>query len=454
MSARPLYSVEAEQSVLGALLLNNDAYDSIADIIGEADFWAQTHRVIWRHIAALLSSGKPADATTLIASMTAQLDLGAAGGVEYVGEILTQVPSSRGIVQYARLVVDHRIERDLAAAADTMADLASATGPVSDRLDAAQKLILGLSETSTEGDPREIGDVLHSFVEDLEARMERGGEISGMPTGLKDLDEKLDGLQDGDLIIVGGRPSMGKTSLAAQIADDNAMAGKSVLVFSFEMAAAQWAQRSISRIGRVDSHKLRSGQLGSDEFERISSAIGRLHHRKLVIDDRAGITVDRMRARARRVKRKHGLDLIVIDYLQLMTADSGDNRNEQISGITRALKLLARELGVPVVLLSHLSRKCEERTDKRPMMADLRDSGAIEQDADVIIFVYRDEVYHPDSPDKGMAELLIRKNRMGAIGDVRATWLGEYTTFENYTGTYTPRAIESKPRARKSTFDD
>lgn len=454
MSSRPLYSVEAEQSVLGALLLSNNAYDSIADVIGERDFWAQTHRVIWRHIAALLSSGKEADATTLIASLSAADELSSAGGIEYVGDILREVPSSRGLEQYARTVVDHRIERDLAAAAAELADLASATGPVAERLDAAQKLILGLSETSTEGDPREIAEVLHTFIEDLEARMERGGEISGLPTGLKDLDEKLDGLQNGDLIIIGGRPSMGKTSLAAQIADDNALAGKSVLVFSLEMSAAQWVQRSISRLGRIDSHKLRSGKLDGDAFERISSTIGRLHHRKLVIDDRATVTVDRMRSRARRVKRKHGLDLIVIDYLQLMNADAGDNRNEQISNMTRALKLLARELEVPVVLLSQLSRKCEERSDKRPVMSDLRDSGSIEQDADVIVFVYRDEVYNPNSDARGTAELLIRKNRMGEIGDVRTAWLGEYTTFENYTGTYTPRAIESKPRARASTFDD
>lgn len=453
MNSRPLYSVEAEQSVLGALLLSNNAYESIADIISERDFWAQTHRVLFRHITKLLNDGKQADATTLIASLNAADDTEAAGGLEYLEQILLAVPSAAGITRYARIVVDHRIERDLAAAADRMTELAHASEPVHERLDAAQRLVFDLAETSTGDEPRDVRDVLGSFVEDLERRVELGGEISGLATGLKDLDEKLDGLQKGDLIVIGGRPSMGKTALAAQIADHAAMAGKSVMAFSLEMSASQWVQRSISRIGRVDSHALRSGKLRGDDWERVSGAVGRLHDRRLVIDDRAGLSVERMRSRARRVARKNGLDLIVIDYLQLI-AGSGDNRNEQLSGITRSLKLMARELNVPVVLLSQLNRSLEQRTEKRPLMSDLRDSGAIEQDGDVIIFVYRDEVYKPDTENKGAAELIIGKCRMGETGTVRATWIGEYTSFENYAGSFEMREPQPKPAARRNAFED
>lgn len=453
MNARPLYSIEAEQSVIGALLLSNDAFDSIADIITEADFWADTHRVLYRHVAKLLSDGKQADATTLIASLSAADDIDAAGGIAYLETILLAVPSSRGIVQYAKTIADHRIERSLVAASDRMDELAHEAGPVAERLDTAQRLVFDLAETTTGDDPREVREVLGEFIEGLERRMELGGEISGLSTGLKDVDERLDGLQDGDLIIVGGRPSMGKTALAAQIADDAALDGGSVMVFSMEMAGSQWVQRSISRLGRIDSHKLRSGKLSSEEWERVSGAVGRLHDRKLIIDDRPGLSVERMRARARRVKRKHGLDLIVVDYLQLMPGAAGDNRNEALAGITRGLKLMARELNVPVVALSQLSRECEKRPNKRPLMSDLRDSGAIEQDADVVVFVYRDEVYNPDTEARGTAELIIGKCRMGAIGTVRTTWLGEFTSFENYAGTFEPQHVEQKRPTRKG-FED
>lgn len=450
--SRPLFSVEAEQSVLGALLLANNAFDSIADIIGERDFSLESHRVIWRHVAALLVAGKQADVRTLEASLTNAKDMERAGGFKYVEAVLLAVPSSRGIVQYARTVVDHRIERDLATAAEQMAELASGTGPVAERLDAAQRLVFDLAECSTNDEPRAINAVLASYIDNLEKRIERGGEISGLSSGLKDLDEKIDGFQAGDLIIIGGRPSMGKTALAAQIADGAAMAGKSVLAFSMEMSAEQWAQRAMSRVGRIDSHALRSGKLQGDDWDRISTVVGRMNGRNLLIDDSSGLTVERMRSRARRAKRKSGLDLVVIDYLQLMTG-TGENRNTELTAITRSLKNMARELNVPVILLSQLSRECEKRPNKRPLMSDLRDSGAIEADADVIIFVYRDEVYNPDSDARGTAELIVRKVRMGAIGDVRTTWLGEYTVFENFIGTFEPR--EPKPlKPRRDAFID
>lgn len=439
---RLLFSQEAEQSVIGAVLLSNDAYEVAADVIGERDFWYQVHRVIWRHIVSMVAAGRQVDVVTLVASIEAANEADIVE-VSYLGEILQGTPTAANVRHYANVVRDRSLERQLASAANEMMELSSGDGPVADRLDTAQRLIFSLAESNADGEPREAREVLHSFIEVLEKRMELDGALSGLETGLKDLDEKLDGLQAGDLVIIAGRPSMGKTALAAEIGDNAAMAGKSVLAFSLEMSAEQWAQRSVSRIGRVNSHALRSGKLNSEELERVSAAVGRLHDKRLVIDDRPGMPIERMRARARRVKRKQGgLDLVVVDYLQLMSGD-GDNSNERVSNITRGLKLMARELGCPVVALSQLSRECEKRPNKRPMMSDLRDSGAIEQDADVIVFVYRDEVYHPDSEDRGTAELIIAKNRMGEIGMVRTAWIGEYTTFENWTG-----AHESQQYAR------
>jgi len=452
MSERQLYSLAAEQSVLGALLLNNDAYDGIGDILAEKDFWAHTHRVMYRHIAGLLSAGKQCDATTLLDSLNAANDVERAGGIEYIGKVLMAVPSSSGIKQYARNVIDHRIERDLAAAAAQMDELARDAGPVADRLDEAQKLILRLTEAASSDDPVEVTEILPVWINQLEARIERGGELSGLASGLTDLDEKLSGFQDTDLIIVAGRPGMGKTTLGMQASRHTSIVeDKTALVFSMEMGKEQLVQLSVAAIGRVSSTALRAGKIVGDQWERISAAVGRMHHKKLIIDDTPGLSVEQIRARARRVKRKHGLDVIVIDYIQLMSGQ-GDNPNERISSISRGLKNLAKELKVPVIALSQLSRKCEERTDKRPVMSDLRDSGALEQDADVIIFVYRDEVYNPNSEHKGMAELIVAKHRMGEIGTIRTTWIGEYNTFENFTGAIPDRQPEKRP-SRRGTFE-
>lgn len=439
MNQRPLYSLEAEYAVIGAVLLDNAAFEVVANLVTVADFWSSQNRTLYTHIAGLINDGKPADATTLISSLQAADDIEAAGGMELIERVLLEVPSAHNAAHYARIVRDHRIERDLSVAAAEMTDLAWASGPVSQRLDKAQQLIFALNEQATTDEPSHIKDVLFEVVEDLETRMNREEKFSGLSTNLVDLDEQLDGLQSEDLIIIGGRPSMGKTSLGAQIGDDAAIAGKSVLVFSMEMSRRMWGMRSMSRLGRIDSHRLRSGKLNGDEFERVSSVVARLHDKRLTIDDAPGLTVERMRARARQVaRRQKGLDLIIVDYLQLMSG-VGDNRTGELTEITRGLKNMARELKCPVVALSQLSRDCEKRPNKRPVMADLRDSGSIEQDADVIIFVYRDEVYNPDTEAIGTAELIISKCRMGAIGMVRTAWLGEYTSFENWRGTIEPR---------------
>lgn len=449
---RPLWSTEAEQAVIGGILLDNAAFEVVADIISEADFYDSANRTIYRHISRLMGDGKGADAATLIASLNAASDMSSAGGLDYVAAILTETPSSLRTAQHASIVRDHRIERDLAVAANSLSDLAHATGPVAERLASAQQLIFSLSETSSEDGPVEVRDVLLSFVEQLEERYNRGGEISGLSTGLKDLDRMIDGLHRGNLIVLGGRPSMGKSSLAAQIADDAAIAGKAVLVFSMEMSKEEWGLRSVSRIGRIDSMRLRAGLVNSDEWERISGAIGTLGDKRLVIDESTGLSVGRMRARARRMKRKLGaLDLIVIDYLQLMTESEGNNRTEQLSKITRELKLMARELDVPVLVLSQLNRGLEQRQDRRPLMSDLRESGSIEQDGDVVLFVYRHEVYH-ENEDAGLAEIIVRKARMGGVGTARCVWMGEYTTFADFTGTYAPPEKAAKKPADK-TFE-
>lgn len=449
---RPLWSTEAEQAVIGGILLDNAAFEVVADIISEADFYDSANRTIYRHISRLMGDGKGADAATLIASLNAASDMSSAGGLDYVAAILTETPSSLRTAQHASIVRDHRIERDLAVAANSLSDLAHATGPVAERLASAQQLIFSLSETSSEDGPVEVRDVLLSFVEQLEERYNRGGEISGLSTGLKDLDRMIDGLHRGNLIVLGGRPSMGKSSLAAQIADDAAIAGKAVLVFSMEMSKEEWGLRSVSRIGRIDSMRLRAGLVNSDEWERISGAIGTLGDKRLVIDESTGLSVGRMRARARRMKRKLGaLDLIVIDYLQLMTESEGNNRTEQLSKITRELKLMARELDVPVLVLSQLNRGLEQRQDRRPLMSDLRESGSIEQDGDVVLFVYRHEVYHEDE-DVGLAEIIVRKARMGGTGTVRCVWMGEYTTFADFTGAYVPPQKTAKS-AVGNTFE-
>lgn len=451
--SRELFSQEAEQSVLGALLLDNGAFDRVADKLAASDFYVGANRVLYKHLAEQIGAGKSADVVTLTAALEASGDLEPAGGMAYLQSLLMETPTARNIERYAQIVVDHRIERDLAAAAATMAELSTSSGPVAERLDQAQRLLADLSDTAALNDPIAVDDILPEWVAHLERAVERGGELSGLSTGLADVDEKLSGLQAGDLVLVAGRPSMGKTSLAMGFARAAALGGKSALVFSLEMSRHQLVQLSVAAAGRVSSSNLRSGKVSGDQWDAISAGVGRLHHRKLFIDDTAGLSVDQMRARARRVKRKHGLDLVVVDYIQLMSGNSRENRNVEVSEISRGLKLMARELGVPVVALSQLSRKCEERSDKRPLMSDLRESGALEQDADVIIFVYRDEVYNQDTQYRGMAELIIAKHRMGETGRVFTTWLPEYNTFENFRGAI-PDAPEKRMATRRDAFVD
>lgn len=428
----PPQSIESEQSVIGGLLIGGDAaWDRVADVVVEADFYRDDHRRIFACIRDFVERGKTVDAITIADALEQLNQHEQTGGLAYLVEIANAVPSAANIKGYAVAVAEKAKMRALMGVANEVMALALRASNMSaqDRIDEATGMLLSLSENgSMKDEPKPINEVLLRVVGEIEKRMNRGGDISGLKTGFTDVDVALDGLQSGDLVIIAGRPSMGKTAFAINIAENIATAGVPALVFSLEMGDAQLAARTLSSIGGIESHALRSGRLSDDDWDKVSAALGRLHTAPLVIDQTSSLSVSQMRARARRMKRKQGLGLVVIDYLQLMRG-TGNNRNEELGDITRSLKLMARDLNCPVICLSQLSRKCEERGDKRPMLSDLRESGSIEQDADVVLMLYRDEYYNQDSAFKGLAELLIRKNRMGACGEVGLVFQPQYSRF-------------------------
>lgn len=437
----PPHSVEAEQSVLGGLLLNNTAWDRIADLVGESDFYRADHRLIYRHITKLLEANRPADAITVSESLESTKELEEVGGLAYIGALVQNTPSAANIRRYAEIVRERSIMRKLAETATNIADLAyNPMGREAAQLvDEAESRIFAISEEGarTRQGFLDMQPVLTEVVERIDMLYNRDNpsDVTGVPTGFADMDRMTSGFQAGDLVIVAGRPSMGKTALALNMAEHVALdAGLPVGVFSMEMSATQLAMRLLGSIGRLDQHKLRTGRLAEDDWRRLTDAVGKLSEAPIHIDETAALNALELRARARRLHRQYGkLGLIVVDYLQLMSASShGENRATEISEISRSLKGLAKELSVPVVALSQLNRSLEQRPNKRPVMSDLRESGAIEQDADIILFIYRDEVYNPDSPDKGRAEVIIGKQRNGPIGTVMLTFQGEYTRFQNF----------------------
>jgi len=445
----PPHSIEAEQSVLGGLLLDNAAFDKIADIISEGDFYRDEHKRIFRQISKLLERAKPADAVTVAESLDQAGDAGETGGLAYLGELAVNTPSASNIRRYAEIVRERAILRQLVTAGDEIAG--SAFNPLGrdpkQLLDEAEAKVFAIAESGFRHQSgfQHINPLLTQVVERIQELHDRDNpsDITGVPTGYHDLDGRTSGLQPGDLLIVAGRPSMGKTSFALNMAEHVAIeVGLPVAVFSMEMGGAQLAMRMLSSVGRLDAHRVRTGRLTDDEWSRLSFALGKMHEAPLYIDETPALNPIDLRARARRLHRQCGkLGLIVIDYLQLMSSANqggGENRATEISEISRSLKGLAKELSVPVIALSQLNRSLEQRPNKRPVMSDLRESGAIEQDADVIMFIYRDEVYNPDTPDKGTAEIIIGKQRNGPIGTVRLTFMGEYTRFENFAnpGTY------------------
>lgn len=454
-----MHSVDAEQGVLGGLLLDNRAWDRLGDLLAVEDFYRHDHRLIFGAAAKLLNASKPADVLTVHDALQSAGQGEEAGGLEYLNAIAQNVPSSANIRRYAEIVREHRIRRDMAVVGQQIGELANEPGEPTALVERATALTMALADARDAGqDPKSIGELLPGLLDALEARMEHGGAVSGLSTGFEDLDRQTCGLQDGDLIIVAGRPSMGKTTLAVNIAENVAIDGKVAFVVSLEMSSGQLAERSVSRFGEIDTQKLRTGRLSQGDFTRLTSALSRLESQRLVIADDARLAnVGRIRLAARKVRQRNGrLDLIVIDYLQLMQGE-GSNRNEELGGITRALKLLAREMGCPIILLSQLSREVEKRSDKRPLMSDLRESGAIEQDADVILMAYRDDYYIPESPFKGMAEILIRKQRMGPLGEVYLTFQGRHSRFldaDLHKVAEARNSAVSKPKPKYSMLRD
>ncbi|HKB74290.1 MAG TPA: replicative DNA helicase [Burkholderiales bacterium] len=438
----PPHSIDAEQSVLGGLLIDNGAFDKIGDVVTDGDFYRDDHRRIFRHVSRLIERGKPADVVTVDEAIKVSEDKDKTGGITYLAALAGNTPSAHNVRRYAEIVRECAVLRKLIEVSTEIADSAlNRMGKdVGQLLDEAESKIFQIAEAGarTRQGFMEIQPLLTQVMEriDLLYHKDNPSDITGIPTGYRDLDRETSGLQPGDLIIIAGRPSMGKTALALNMAEHVAVENKlPVAVFSMEMSGSQLAMRMLGSIGRLDQHKLRTGRLSDDDWNRLTNAVGKLHDAPILVDESGALNALELRARARRLHRQYGsLGLIVVDYLQLMQATSeGENRATEISEISRSLKSLAKELKVPVVALSQLSRAVEQRTGpKRPIMSDLRESGAIEQDADLILAIYREEVYTPDTPEKGVAEIIILKQRNGPIGTVKLTFLGEYTRFENY----------------------
>ena len=437
----PPYSMEAEQAVLGGLMLENNSWDLIADKINEDDFHLFDHRVIFRAIADLAYHNQPFDVVTLaekIKQSDQNNNINQKNVTAYVATLAKETPTAANISAYAEIVREKSILRQLASTGTEIAGSAYQTEGLNSNqlLDIAEKKIFQIGDHGARqlSGFKGMKELLNTTVERINELCERGDAITGLPTGFDDFDKNTSGLQNGDLIIVAGRPSMGKTSFAMNMIEDAIITRQaSVAVFSMEMPSHQLTMRMLSSMGRVDAQALRTGSLNEEQWRNISSTVSILSEAKLFIDDSAALSPTEIRARARRLKREHGLSLIVIDYLQLMQiTGSTENRTNDVSEISRSLKALAKELDVPVIALSQLNRSLEQRTDKRPVMSDLRESGAIEQDADLIAFIYRDEVYNEESPDKGTAEIIVAKQRNGPIFKTRLTFLGQFTRFENY----------------------
>ena len=435
----PPHSIDAEQAVLGGLMLDERAWERIADKLYEEDFYRKDHRLIYRAIGDLANKNMPCDAVTLGEWFESKGIAELVGGSSYVLQLANSTPSAANITAYAEIVREKSVLRQLIdAGTEITGDGFQPEGRSSQEiLENAEQKVFRIAESGARG--RKGFVAMRAAVKEafqiLHQRYESKGSVTGLATGFADLDDLTAGLQPSDLIIVAARPSMGKTALAVNMAEHAALkTRKAVAIFSMEMSASQLAFRLISSLGRINQQHLRTGDIQEEEWPRVTSAITLLSDAKIFIDDTPALSPGELRARARRLKREHDLGLIVIDYLQLMAVPGNkENRATEISEISRGLKALAKELNIPVIALSQLNRSLEQRTDKRPVMADLRESGAIEQDADVIIFIYRDEYYNQDSADKGQAEIIIGKQRNGPTGTIKLTFLGQYTKFENYS---------------------
>ncbi len=432
----PPHSVEAEQSVLGGLLLDNTAWEGVSEILTVRDFYRSEHKIIFEAIAGLLSQGRALDTLTLTETLKVSDQFEAVGGDVYLFELSRNTPSIANIAAYAEIVRERSILRQMIAAATEIANMAyQPTGRMAaELLDQAEQKVFQIAEQTGRGQGPQAMNVLASkALKRIDEMYRNPTELRGTSTGFIDLDQMTSGLQPSDLVVVAGRPSMGKTMFAVNIAEHVALqTNKPVLVFSMEMPADSIVMRMISSLGRIDQQAVRSGRLSKEDWPRVGSTINLISAAPMFIDDTPALTPGELRSRARRVAREQkGLQLIVVDYLQLMrVGDDAENRTAEISEISRSLKALAKELNVPVIALSQLNRSLEQRADKRPMMSDLRESGAIEQDADLILFIYRDEVYNPQTDAKNVAEIIIAKQRNGPIGKIRLHFQGSYVRFD------------------------
>ncbi|UCF30294.1 MAG: replicative DNA helicase [bacterium] len=430
----PPQNLEAERAVLGAILLDNEVVYSVMEVLDPQAFYQEAHRIIFRSMLDLNQRGEPIDLVTLTNALRTDGLLEKVGGATYIPSLVEGVPTSAGAAHYARIVKEKSILRDLiSTSTEIVEDCFEAAGDLDELIDQAERRIFQISDKRIGSGFFSMKEIVKSSFKTIETLYERKEHVTGVPTGFKDIDELTSGFQPADLIVVAGRPSMGKTALCLNIAQNAAGSHKlPVAIFSLEMAKEQLVTRMLCSEARIDAHRLRSGFLGSTDWPKLTRAAGHLSDSPIFIDDTPAITVMEMRAKSRRLKAEKGLSLVIIDYMQLMRGRTrSDSREQEISEISRSLKALAKELNLPVVALSQLNRAVENRQDKRPILADLRESGAIEQDADVIIFIYRDEFYNKTSPDKGVAEIIVGKQRNGPVGTRKLTWLDKYTRFED-----------------------
>jgi len=438
----PPHSLEAEQAVLGGLLLSSRAWDTVADILTEADFYREDHRLIFRAVAELSEGSKPCDAVTVTEWFHArgQVDLVDGGG--YISQLASSTPSAANVKGYADIVREKSILRQLIdVGSEITAGAFSLEGRTSQELlEQAERLVFAIADQGqrSRSSYETVQSAMKGALERIQELHEFEGEITGTPTGFSDFDQLTAGLQNSDLIIVAGRPSMGKTTFAMNVAESAAIKNEvPVAVFSMEMSSQQLVMRMFSSLGSIDQTRLRTGNLDDLDWPKLTSAMNLLHKSRIFIDETPSLSPAELRARARRLKREHDIGLIVVDYLQLMAVPgTGENRATEIAEISRSLKAIAKELNLPVIALSQLNRALEQRPNKRPVMADLRESGSIEQDADLIVFIYRDEIYNEESPDKGLAEIIIGKHRNGPTGTVKLSFQGQWLRFNNFAPDY------------------
>lgn len=435
----PPHSIEAEQAVLGGLLLDTTAWDNVADVVGEADFYRNDHRLIFGAIGALAGNGKPTDFVTVSEHLERSGNLEAAGGIAYLGTVARETPTAANVRSYAEIVRERSLLRQLISAGSEIASsVFNNDGQTARELvDKAEQRVFEIAEGSTRGGGAvSVRTMLPHVIDQIDEAHSNPDKLRGLPSGFAEFDKKTGGLRPGDLVIVAGRPSMGKTTLAVNMAEYAAVHQANrvpVAIFSMEMPSEQLITRMISSIGGVPLGNLRSGRISDDDWVRITSATSQLQDAKIFIDETPALTPTELRARARRVKREHGLGLVVVDYLQLMQVPgTKENRATEIGEISRGLKILAKELAVPVIALSQLNRAVEQRDNKKPVMSDLRESGSIEQDADMILLIYREEVYDKETTKKGIAEIDLAKHRNGEIGTFVLTFQGQFTRFANY----------------------